>query len=84
MHRIDTGKCPVIMLTGEYDYSCTPEISRATAEKIPGAEFQVMQGLGHFPMAENPGRFLHYLRPVLERLKARLGAGSSKLERERT
>jgi pimeloyl-ACP methyl ester carboxylesterase len=70
--RIDTKKCPVIMLTGEYDYSCTPEISRATAAKIPGAEFEVMRGMGHFPMAENPELFLEYLRPALARLRTRL------------
>ena len=69
--RIDTKKCPVIMLTGEYDYSCTPEISRATAAKIPGAEFEVMRGMGHFPMAENPELFLQYLRPALAKLRAR-------------
>jgi pimeloyl-ACP methyl ester carboxylesterase len=69
VHRIDTKKCPVIMLTGEYDYSCTPEISRATAAKIRGAEFKVMKGMGHFPMAENPELFMKYLRPALARLK---------------
>jgi len=68
--RIDTRRCPVIMLTGEYDYSCTPEASRATAAKIPGAEFREMKGLGHFPMTENPEAFLDYLRPALERLRA--------------
>jgi pimeloyl-ACP methyl ester carboxylesterase len=68
--KIDTKKCPVIMLTGEYDYSCTPEISRATAAKIPGAEFEVMRGMGHFPMAENPELFLEYLRPALAKLRA--------------
>jgi pimeloyl-ACP methyl ester carboxylesterase len=67
--RIDTKKCPVLMLTGEYDYSCTPEISRATAAKIAGAEFEVMRGMGHFPMAENPELFLEYLRPALARLR---------------
>jgi len=72
--RIDTKQCPVLMLTGEYDYSCTPEISRATAAKIPGAEFKVMRGMGHFPMAENPELFLEHLRPALGRLGARLGA----------
>jgi pimeloyl-ACP methyl ester carboxylesterase len=69
--RIDTKKCPVLMLTGEYDYSCTPEISRATAAKIPGAEFEVMRGMGHFPMAENPELFLEYLRPALAKLRGR-------------
>ncbi|HLX81948.1 MAG TPA: alpha/beta hydrolase [Burkholderiales bacterium] len=69
--RIDTRKCPVIMLTGEYDYSCTPEISRATAAKIPGADFEVMRGMGHFPMAENPELFLEYLRPALAKLRDR-------------
>lgn len=73
--RIDTQRCPVMMLTGEYDYSCTPEISRATAARIPGAEFEVMRGLGHFPMAENPELFLTYLKPRLDRLRARLTEG---------
>ena len=67
--RIDTQKCPVLMLTGEYDYSCTPEISRATAAKIPGAQFEVMRGMGHFPMAENPELFMEYLRPALAKLR---------------
>ena len=69
--RIDTKKCPVLMLTGEYDYSCTPEISRATAAKIPGAQFEVMRGMGHFPMAENPDLFLEYLRPALAKLRGK-------------
>ncbi len=63
--RIDTRRCPVVMLTGEYDFSCTPEMSRQTAAKIPGAQFRMMQGLGHFPMTENPEAFLGYLRPAL-------------------
>jgi pimeloyl-ACP methyl ester carboxylesterase len=62
---IDTARCPVHILAGEYDYSCTPELARATAERIPGATFTEMEGLGHFPMAEDPRAFLAYLRPVL-------------------
>jgi pimeloyl-ACP methyl ester carboxylesterase len=65
---IDTARCPVHILAGEYDYSCTPELARATAARIPGARFTEMAGLGHFPMAEDPQAFLGYLRPVLAEL----------------
>lgn len=65
VHRIDTSRCPLTMLTGEYDYSCTAEHSALTAGKIPGARFQRMDGLGHFPFAENPARFLDFLLPAL-------------------
>lgn len=71
VHRIDTTRCPLWMLTGEYDYSCTAEHSAATAAKIKGARFQVMQGIGHFPFAENPPLFAEYLLPILGELRAR-------------
>jgi pimeloyl-ACP methyl ester carboxylesterase len=66
--RIDTNRCPLFMLTGEYDYSCTIEMSAATAAKIPGARFQPMPGIGHFPFAENPALFATYLHPILQSL----------------
>jgi pimeloyl-ACP methyl ester carboxylesterase len=67
--RIDTNRCRLFMLTGEYDYSCTVEHSAATAAKIPGVRFQAMQGIGHFPFAENPALFADYLLPILRELK---------------
>ena len=67
--RIDTSRCPLFMLTGEYDYSCTVELSEATAAKIPGVVFREMKGIGHFPFAENPRLFAEYLLPVLEALE---------------
>jgi pimeloyl-ACP methyl ester carboxylesterase len=66
--RIDTNRCRLFMLTGEYDYSCTVELSQATAEKIRGVKFQAMPGIGHFPFAENPRLFAEYLLPVLRKL----------------
>jgi pimeloyl-ACP methyl ester carboxylesterase len=68
--RIDTGACKVFLMTGEYDYSCTPEDTRRTAERIPGAEAIIMEGIGHFPMSENPARFREYILPVLDRIRA--------------
>ncbi len=66
LSEIDTARCPLYLLTGEYDYSCTPEATRATAAHIPGAEVTIMEGLGHFPMSEDPEKFKEYLLPVLE------------------
>jgi len=68
--RIDTNRCRLFMLTGEYDYSCTIELSEATAAKIPGVTFRPMPGIGHFPFAENPRLFADYLLPVLGELKS--------------
>lgn len=68
VHRIDTSRCPLFMLTGEYDYSCTAEHSEATAAKIKGARFRRMDGIGHFPFAENPPLFAEYLLPCLAEL----------------
>ncbi|MQA84506.1 MAG: alpha/beta fold hydrolase [Streptosporangiales bacterium] len=66
---IDTARCPVVMLTGEYDYSCTPEMSQSTAERIPGATFRMMADLGHFPMAENPPAFAEYLIAAFDEIE---------------
>jgi len=67
---IDTTACPVFLLTGEYDFSCTPEDTLRTADAIPGAEVTIMQQLGHFPMSENPDQFRRYILPVLEKVHA--------------
>lgn len=68
--RIDTQACPLWLLTGEYDYSCTPQDTALLGASIPGAKWQIMEGMGHFPMSEDPERFLSYLLPVLEEARS--------------
>lgn len=46
---IDVKKYPSTFLTGEYDWSTTPAMSKATADKITGAMMKSMPGLRHFP-----------------------------------
>ncbi|KAK5171860.1 uncharacterized protein LTR77_003496 [Saxophila tyrrhenica] len=75
VETIDTKACPVYMLTGEYDYSCTVEASKATADKIPGAVFEAMEGLGHFPLTENPNAVLPYLIRALDHIQASRQSG---------
>jgi pimeloyl-ACP methyl ester carboxylesterase len=67
---IDTTKCPLYLLTGEYDYSCTPEDTERTAASIPGAKAVIMKEQGHFPMSENPEMFRQYILLVLDEIRA--------------
>ena len=68
--NIDTKTCPLYLLTGEYDFSCTPEDTLRTAASIPGAKVTIMRELGHFPMSENPAQFRQYILPVLDEIHA--------------
>jgi len=65
--KIDNSICPIYLLTGEYDYSATPEETKSLADTI-GIEMIKMKNVGHFPMSENPEEFLKYLHPVLEKI----------------
>jgi pimeloyl-ACP methyl ester carboxylesterase len=67
---IDTSRCPVHLLSGEYGYSATPEMGQAAHEAVPGSTWSLMPGIGHFPMAKNLSAFADHLLPVLERIKA--------------
>lgn len=42
--------------------------STRTAQ-VPGATFKPMEGMGHFPMSENPEVFKAYLMPYLEAIR---------------
>jgi len=64
--RIDARKTPVALLSGTYDYSATPEDGARLAKAIPGSLFIRMDGLGHFPMCENPDFFRPFLMRGLE------------------
>lgn len=68
---IKTDICPLYLLTGAYDFSCTPEDTKRTAARIAGAQVKIMEEMGHFPMAENPARFREYILPVLEEIRLR-------------
>jgi pimeloyl-ACP methyl ester carboxylesterase len=63
-----SGNVPLYLMTGVYDFACTPEMTEATAKKIKGAESIIMQDIGHFPMSENPVTFKKYLMPVLNKI----------------
>lgn len=66
--QIDTAKVGVHILSGEYDYSGTVELGEVAHNAIAGSTWTMMQGVGHFPMSENPDQFIQYLMPILEQI----------------
>ena len=66
---IDTSRVGVHLLTGEYDASATIEHGQAVHDAIAGSTFDVMEGVGHFPMAENPAAFIPRLLPILDDIR---------------
>jgi pimeloyl-ACP methyl ester carboxylesterase len=71
LDQIDGERCPVVMLTGTYDYLTTPDDGRRTADHIKNAHFIEMEDIGHFPMSENHEVFRRYLLQALERIGSR-------------
>lgn len=65
--RIDASRVPLYLYAGEYDFTCPPALVEACARRIgEGAHYEMLAGLGHFPMSENYTLF----RPVLLRTLA--------------
>ncbi|MCQ4129025.1 alpha/beta hydrolase [Rhodococcus erythropolis] len=65
---IDTTENSVHVLNGEYDWSAYPAAGQALAEEIDGATYVTMNGVGHFPMSENPDAFKQYFLPLLKQV----------------
>ena len=69
LKNIDGHKCPVIMMTGTYDYLTPPEATENTARQIKGGVYIEMPDIGHFPMSENHELFRVYLIEALKIIK---------------
>ncbi len=67
---IDTEKAPVHLIVGAYDFTCTPEDARRTADAIRGATLTVMDEVGHFPMSEHPEAFRPFFIEGLSKMPA--------------
>lgn len=73
LQDIDGEKCPVVMMTGEYDYLTPPTATKNTADQIKGGTFIEMDDIGHFPMSENYPVFKKYLQQALDQIAQRAG-----------
>jgi pimeloyl-ACP methyl ester carboxylesterase len=67
LDEIDTSQCGVYVVAGEYDSSrVAADGASALAAGIPGAQYTVAEGAGHFMMSEYPERFRAVLLPILD------------------
>jgi pimeloyl-ACP methyl ester carboxylesterase len=74
-HLIDARTKPVVVIAGEYDSAARDTVHGGPAieRNVPGAEFIVASGLGHFAPSDDPEGFAAMLLPVLDRVLARHG-----------
>ena len=62
LHRV---RVPTLFVWGEDDGIVTPDYGRAYARLIPGAEFAIVGGAGHYPHLEQPAEFMSLVRRFL-------------------
>lgn len=69
--QLQTCGVPIELLTGSYDYSASPDNTRQLLGEIdsPSVTFHEMEGLGHFPMIEDPERFRPHFHAAIARIQ---------------
>lgn len=72
--KINTDKTPLWLLTGNYDYSASPDETRKIEKEVRGSNFVELQGFGHFPMIENPVGLIPYLVEPLKTIMTKARA----------
>ena len=57
LDRLGSVRTPTLVIAGGKDAGATPEMARAIAERVPGAELVVFDEASHLSVAEVPDRF---------------------------
>jgi pimeloyl-ACP methyl ester carboxylesterase len=58
---------PVLLVAGSDDRTAPPQVMQRMAEKIPGAEYVLLEGCGHLGPMDQPGEFNAALAGFLAR-----------------
>lgn len=51
---LDRIRCPILVLTGEYDTGSTPAMAKALVARLPAATLAILPGLRHLSLLEAP------------------------------
>jgi proline iminopeptidase len=58
---------PTLVITGEYDRTCTPRAARELHAGIPDSELVILPGAGHMTYVEQPGMYFAAVRDFFAR-----------------
>jgi pimeloyl-ACP methyl ester carboxylesterase len=59
-------KCPTLVMTGDEDYGNSAEMAQRIASTIPNAQLEILKGLRHMALAEDPEQVNHLLTSFLD------------------
>ena len=65
--RLQQIRCPTLVLSGALDAGTTPAMGQAIAERIAGAQFELLEQASHLSVAEQPARFEAAVRGLVAR-----------------
>lgn len=74
--RLDRFAAPVLVLAGELDASCPPDLMEGIARRIPGSTFQVVPGAPHMMSLERPEIVARALSNLLPTAPVNCGIGA--------
>jgi pimeloyl-ACP methyl ester carboxylesterase len=63
--RVDTIRCPSLIITGEFDSGSTPDMSVRLGAHIAGSKVVILEGLRHLLPIEAPEQLLQHMNPFL-------------------
>jgi 3-oxoadipate enol-lactonase/4-carboxymuconolactone decarboxylase len=74
---VSSIRAPTLVLVGDQDAPTPPDLVRATADRIPGARFELIANAGHLPCLEQPDAVARLIADHLQASFAtRLDAGT--------
>jgi len=66
--RLGEITAPTLVLGGEFDLVNPPEVTKDLADRIPGARYNLLPGVGHIPHIENVIQFLEVFEEFLDQV----------------
>lgn len=64
---LETIEVPALVVWGAEDELISKEAGQKAADRLPKADFVLMEGVGHVPMEEQPAELLRIVLPFLKR-----------------